>query len=180
MREEPFKNEYRILIPSKTIIRQDEHPEMMANEITTRIIESIGENAFDFILANYANPDMIAHTGNYEACIKAVEIIDEQIGKITKAILESNAVLIITSDHGNIERVFNPLTGEPETQHDPNPVPIYLVAKEYMRPRTEMEIRQFERESVGVLADITPTILELLEIPKPKEMTGRSLLFFLR
>ena len=178
MREEPFKNEYRILIPSKTIIRQDEHPEMMANEITTRIIESIGENAFDFILANYANPDMIAHTGNYEACIKAVEIIDEQIGKITKAILESNAVLIITSDHGNIERVFNPLTGEPETQHDPNPVPIYLVAKEYMRPRTEMEIRQFERESVGVLADITPTILELLEIPKPKEMTGRSLLFF--
>ncbi|MDP3015342.1 MAG: 2,3-bisphosphoglycerate-independent phosphoglycerate mutase [bacterium] len=179
MREEPFKNEYRILIPSKTIIRQDEHPEMMANEITTRIIESIGESAFDFILANYANPDMIAHTGNYEACIKAVEIIDEQIGKITKAILESNAVLIITSDHGNMERVFNPLTGEPETQHDPNPVPIYLVAKEYMRPRTGIEIRQSERESVGVLADITPTVLELLGIPKPKEMTGRSLLSFL-
>lgn len=179
MREEPFKNEYRILIPSKTIIRQDEHPEMMANEITTRVVESIGESAFDFILANYANPDMIAHTGNYEACIKAVEIIDEQIGKITKAILGSNAVLIITSDHGNIERVFNPLTGEPETQHDPNPVPIYLVAKEYMRPRTEMEIRQSERENAGVLADITPTILELLGIPKPKEMTGRSLLSFL-
>ncbi len=78
-----------------------------------------------------------------------------------------------------MERVFDPLTGEPETQHDPNPVPIYLVVKEYMRQRTGAEIRQSERESAGVLADITPTVLELLGIPKPKEMTGRSLLSFL-
>lgn len=179
MKEEPFKNEYRVLIPSKTIVRQEEHPEMMAGEITTRVIESIGENAFDFILANYANSDMIAHTGNYEACLKAVKIIDEQIGKITKAVLETNAIMIITSDHGNMERVFDPLTGEPETKHNPSPVPIYLVAKEFMRQKTEIEIRQSEKENVGVLADVTPTILELLKIPKPKEITGQSLLKFL-
>lgn len=179
MREEPFKNEYRILIPSRSIIRQDEHPEMMANEVTTRVIESISEDVFDFILINYANPDIIAHTGNYEACLRAVKIIDEQIGKIVKATLEHDDILIITSDHGNIERVFDPLTGLPETQHDPNPVPIYLVAKEFMRSRTEAEIRRAEKESIGILADVAPTILELMAISKPKEMTGQSLLKFL-
>jgi 2,3-bisphosphoglycerate-independent phosphoglycerate mutase len=179
LKEEPFPNEYRILIPSKTVFRQEENPEMMANEITTRLVESIEENAFDFILANYANPDMIAHTGNYEACLKAVKIIDEQIGKVIKAVLESEAVLIITSDHGNMEKVFDPLTGEPETKHNPSPVPIYLVAKEFHRQKTETEIRRAGKENIGVLADVSPTILELMKIPKPKEMTGQSLLKFL-
>ncbi len=179
IREEPFKNEYRILIPSRSIIRQDEHPEMMANEVTTRAIESISEGVFDFILINYANPDIIAHTGNYEACLRVVRIIDEQIDKLIKTVLEHNAVLIITSDHGNIEKLFNPLTGLPETQHDPSPVPVYLVAKEFMRPRTEAEIRRSEKENTGILADVAPTILELMAISKPKEMTGQSLLRFL-
>ena len=178
-REEPFKNEYRVLIPSRNIVRQDEHPEMMANEITTRAVESIAENAFDFILINYANPDIIAHTGNYEASIKAVKIIDEELGKIFKAVLETNAILIITSDHGNIEKLFEPLTGLPETQHDPSPVPIYIVAKEFMRLRTESEIRACERQTIGILADVAPTILELMGINKPKEMTGQSLVKFL-
>jgi len=180
MREEPFKNEYRILIPSRSIIRQDEHPEMMANEVTTRAIESISEGVFDFILINYANSDIIAHTGNYEACLRVVRIIDEQIDKLIKATLECNAILIITSDHGNIEKLFNPLTGLPETQHDPSPVPVYLVAKEFMRSRTEAEIRRSEKENTGILADVAPTILELMAISKPKEMTGQSLLRFLR
>ena len=180
MREEPFKNEYRILIPSRSIIRQDEHPEMMANEVTTRAIESISEGVFDFILINYANSDIIAHTGNYEACLRVVRIIDEQIDKLIKATLECNAILIITSDHGNIEKLFNPLTGLPETQHDPSPVPVYLVAKEFMRSRTEAEIRRSEKENTGILADVAPTILELMVISKPKEMTGQSLLRFLR
>ncbi|PIP92046.1 phosphoglycerate mutase (2,3-diphosphoglycerate-independent), partial [Candidatus Wolfebacteria bacterium CG18_big_fil_WC_8_21_14_2_50_39_7] len=92
---------------------------MMANEVTTRAIESISEGVFDFILINYANSDIIAHTGNYEACLKAVRVIDEQIDQLVKTVLEHNAVLIITSDHGNIEKLFNPLTGLPETQHDP-------------------------------------------------------------
>jgi len=180
MREEPFKNEYRILIPSRSIIRQDEHPEMMANEVTTRAIESISEGVFDFILINYANSDIIAHTGNYKACLKAVRVIDEQIDQLVKTVLEHNAVLIITSDHGNIEKLFNPLTGLPETQHDPSPVPVYLVAKEFMRSRTEAEIRRSEKENTGILADVAPTILELMAISKPKEMTGQSLLRFLR
>ncbi len=179
LKEEPFPNEYRILIPSKNVFRQEENPEMMANEITTRLVESIEENAFDFILANYANPDMIAHTGNYEACLKAVKIIDEQIGKVVKAVLESGAVLIITSDHGNMEKVFDPLTGEPETKHNPSPVPIYLVAKELQHQKTEAEIRLLEKENIGVLADVSPTILELMHISKPKEMTGQSLIKFL-
>ena len=176
MREEPFKNEYRVLIPSRVIIHPEEHPEMMASEITTRAIESMTENAFDFILINYANPDIIAHTGNYEACLQVVKMIDEQIGKIVKATIEHNAILIITSDHGNIEKLFDPLTGLPETQHDPNPVPIYLVAKEFQRPRTESEIIQAEKNNVGILADVAPTILELMGVPKPEEMTGQSLL----
>ena len=176
LREEPFSNEYRVLIPSKALLRQDEHPEMMAREITTRLIESINEGVFDFILANYANPDMIAHTGNYEACLEAVRVVDEEVGKITQACLNQNAVLIITSDHGNIERVRNPITGEPETRHDPNPVPFYLMAKEFERRKSEAEIHQSEKGTTGILSDIAPTILELMSIPKPKEMTGQSLL----
>lgn len=179
MREEPFKNEYRVLIPSRAIVHQEEHPEMMASEITTRLVSSIEENAFDFILVNYANSDIIAHTGNYEACLKAVKTIDEQIGKVTKAVLATNAVLLVASDHGNIERVFDPLTGIPETKHNSSPVPVYLVAKEFQRPKTEEEIRESERTNVGILADIGPTILELMGLPKPKEMTGQSLLRFL-
>ncbi len=179
MREKPFKNEYRVLIPSKAVIHQEEHPEMMALEITTRVIESIAENAFDFILVNYANSDIIAHTGNYEACIQVVKIIDEQISKIVKAVIEHNAILLITADHGNIERLFDPLTGLPETQHDPNPVPIYLVAKEFQKVKTKEEVDFSEKNNVGILADVAPTILELMGLPKPKEMTGQSLLRFL-
>lgn len=179
LREEPFKNEYRALIPSKIIWHQEEHPEMMAPEITIRAVESIGENIFDFILINYANPDIIAHTGNYDACLKAVKVIDEQINKIVKSALEHNDFLIITSDHGNIERVIYSETGRPETQHNISPVPIYLVAKEFQRSKTEAEIRRSEKENVGILADVAPTILELMDIDKPKEMTGQSLLRFL-
>jgi len=174
--EKPFKNEYRVLVPSKKVLRYDEFPEMMANEITNRAIEAIEEGIYDFILINYANPDIIGHTGNFKAALEAVKIIDEQLGKIIKAVLSRDAVLIITSDHGNIERMVDPSTGLPETKHDPSLVPIYLVAKEYSRPRSETEIRQSERESIGVLSDIAPTILELLGIKKPKEMTGQSLL----
>ncbi|MEE8131604.1 MAG: 2,3-bisphosphoglycerate-independent phosphoglycerate mutase [Candidatus Paceibacterota bacterium] len=175
-KEVPFKNEYRILIPSQKVIRYDEHPEMMAAEITNRIIGAIEDKGFDFILANYANPDMVAHTGNYQAAIQAIKVIDEEIGKVKEVVLKQNAILIITSDHGNIERMFNPLTGVPETKHDPNPVPVYLVAKEYERSKSKSEIYKSESKTIGILADIAPTILELMDIPKPKEMTGISLL----
>ncbi|PIY59418.1 2,3-bisphosphoglycerate-independent phosphoglycerate mutase [Candidatus Wolfebacteria bacterium CG_4_10_14_0_8_um_filter_37_11] len=179
--ETPFNNEYRVLIPSRGDIRHDEHPEMMASEITQRIMAAIEEQSYDFILANYANADIIAHTGNYDAAIQAVKIIDEQIGKIMATAFEQNTIIIITSDHGNVEIMFDPKTGAIETKHDASPVPFYLVAKQFKlpQPKSPMEILKSERVSAGVLADIAPTILELMQIPKPKEMTGQSLLNYL-
>jgi len=178
LRETPFKNEYRALIPSRPVVRQDQHPEMMAAEITSRAVESIMENAFDFILINYANADIIAHTGNYDACLKAVKVIDEQISKIIKAVLETDAVLLITSDHGNMEKVINESTGEAETKHDTSPVPLYMVAKKFARKRTDAEMLAATKENLGILADVSPTILELMELPQPQEMTGQGLLKF--
>ncbi len=178
--ERPFQNEYRTLVPSKKVLHHDEFPEMMAAEITNRAVEAIEERIYDFILINYANPDMIAHTGNYQATLQAVKIVDEQLGKILKASLEHNAVLIITSDHGNAERMFDPSTGMPETKHDVNLVPIYLIGKEFEKQKSDEETRRSEKETIGVLADIAPTILEIMKIKKPKEMTGQSLLKFLR
>ncbi|TRZ64347.1 MAG: 2,3-bisphosphoglycerate-independent phosphoglycerate mutase [Spirochaetia bacterium] len=180
LEEKLFLNEYRVLIPSRPIARQDTHPEMMAAEIASRAVESIMEDAFDFVLLNFANPDIIAHTGNYDACVKAVKTIDEQIGKIIKTVLETDATLIITSDHGNMEKVVDEKTGNIETKHNASPVPIYLVAKKFMRPRTEEEILRSKKENIGILADVAPTILELMNIPQPAEMTGQSLLKFLQ
>lgn len=176
LREEPFKNEFRVLIPSKQSFRPAENPEMMAPEITNRLIQSIDEGVFDFTLVNFPNPDMIAHTGDYNATVEAVKIIDKQIGKIADMCLNKGVALIITSDHGNAERLFNPQTGEVETQHDPNPVPIILVDKEFEKQKNEAEIESLVKTPIGVLADVAPTVLELMGIPQPPEMTGRSLL----
>ncbi len=179
--ETPFNNEYRVLIPSRGDIRHDEHPEMMAPEITQRLIAAIEEQSYDFILANYANADIIAHTGNYDAAVQAVKTIDEQIGKIMATTFEHNAIIIITSDHGNVEIMFDPKTGAIETKHNASPVPIYLIAEQFKlsQPKSQIEISKSEKANAGVLADIAPTILELMQIPKPKEMTGQSLLNFL-
>lgn len=175
-KDPPYKNEYRVLIPSKNVPRHDEHPEMMAKEVADRVIQAIEEGGYDFILANFANPDIIAHTGNFEAALKTIQVVDQNVGRIAKSVLAANAVLIITSDHGNVERMLDPLLGTPETKHDPNPVPIYLVANEFARPRDASDVKQSERISIGTLADVAPTVLELLGVPKPKEMRGQSLL----
>lgn len=176
--DKPFPNEYRILIPSRSVPRQDQDPEMMAPAITTRLIGAMEERAFDFILVNYANPDMVAHTGNYEAAKKAIEIVDEQIGRVLQTALKlEHVTILITSDHGNVERMFNPSTGEPETKHDTSPVPIYLVGRNYYRPQNAATVQEREHFTAGMLADIAPTILEIFEIPKdPGKMSGTSLL----
>ncbi len=171
-----FANEYRVLIPSRIIPRQDQDPIMMAPAITTRLTQAIEEEAFDFILVNYANPDMVAHTGNFEASVKAVQVIDEQLGKVIQAILKHNSVAIITADHGNIERLFNPQTGEPETKHDTSPVPIYLVGAKYFKPQNPSDVEEKEKFTIGMLSDIAPTILELMGMPKHPDMTGESLI----
>lgn len=176
LNDKPFPNEYRVLIPSKTVPRQDEDPQMQAQAITTRLVQAIEEESFDFILVNYANPDMIAHTGNYDATIKAIEVINEQIGEVVKAVLAHNSTLIITADHGNAERLFNPITGEPETKHDSSPVPIYLVGSQYQKSQYSLTSKERERFTIGMLSDVAPTVLELMKIQKPQDMTGQSLL----
>ncbi len=173
--EKPFPNEYRVIIPSATNAPPEEHPELMAPQITDRVIEALQNQAFDFILANYSNPDTIGHTGNYDACLAAVACIDREIGRLARAALDSGAFLVITSDHGNVEQVMNPQTGKVETGHDPNPVPFYLVGAEFQN-RKFANWPDIKNEILGIISDVAPTILELMNIQKPPEMTGRSLL----
>ncbi|MBI3046143.1 MAG: 2,3-bisphosphoglycerate-independent phosphoglycerate mutase [Candidatus Harrisonbacteria bacterium] len=179
-REQPFSNEYRVLIPSKKVANYEEKPKMQAKEVTSRAIQAIEEGAFDFVLVNYANGDMIAHTGNYEAAKIAVQEVDESIGTILRSALANNAVLIITADHGNLETMLNSKTGEITTAHDISPVPIYIAGNEFVKQKTPAEIGLAEKETVGILSDVAPTILEIMNIPQPPEMTGQSLIKLLR
>jgi len=174
--ETPFNNEERMLIESPASLRFEETPEMAAEKITDAILDNLFK--YDFILANFANADMVGHTGNLDACVKAVEALDRAVGKIIPKIVESGGILIITSDHGNIEEKLYKLTGEKRTKHSANPVPFYLISKDLMRkePQTDEEIKIAYQRVSGTLTDVAPTVLELLGIPKPEEMTGRSLL----
>lgn len=175
LRETPFPNEYRILIPSKSTIHLDDYPEMMASAITDRILVALNDGGFDFILANYANPDLVAHTGNFEATAKAVRAVDREIERLVKNVLAQNHVAIITSDHGNAEELIDLKTGEPETKHDTNPIPFYLVAKEFQKTNP-IESSTGRLPVIGMLSDVAPTILSLMRLPIPKEMTGQNLL----
>lgn len=180
LQNKTFPNEFRILVPSKNIVHHEEAPEMMASEITSRIIQALEENSFNFIFVNYANSDIIGHTGNFDAGMAAVKTIDEEIGKLYKKILEYNDILIITSDHGNVEKMMDPLTAKPTTGHDTSPVPIYIVANEFFRNKTVKDAEESEREIVGILSDVAPTILKLMGIPKPPDMTGQDIFPLLR
>lgn len=178
-REEPFPNEYRVLIPSKTVLHPEQEPEMRTPEVAARVIEAIEGGGFDFIAANFANSDVVAHTGNFDAAVAAVQSIDRELGRILQVALARDAILLITSDHAHIETMLNPLTGAVETGHHTNLVPCYLMGKEFERPKTEAEADALEKEATGILADVAPTVLELMHIPKPPEMTGQSLIPFL-
>ena len=179
LREPPFPGEYRTLIPSVTGLHPEEHPEMMAQAITDRVIESMRDRAFPFVLVNYANADTIGHTSNYEAATKAIQTLDHEVGRLVAAAEETGTILLITGDHGNIEQMINPATGLPESQHDPSPVPLYLVSKDYAGRRF-VNASSYETETLGSLAEVAPTILEIMGIPKPATMTGDSLLDKLR
>lgn len=178
--EEPFKGEERILITSVIASHPDEFPEMRAPEITAKIIENFG--AFDVIIANFANADMVGHTGNFNAAARAVEALDEALGALLNTVLTHGGVMLVTGDHGNIELKRDLVTGEKLTKHSLNPVPLYLVGKDFKRaaPRSDDEIRRLKSEVGGILTDIAPTILELLNIEKPAEMTGESMLTLLK
>ena len=164
-REEPYAGEDRIMVPSPKVATYDLQPEMSAPELTDKAVGAINSGKYDLIVLNYANPDMVGHTGSLPAAIKAVETVDAGLGRIADAIEKSGGALFVTADHGNCEMMRDPQTGGPHTAHTTNPVPMMLVGA-----------RNRPLKGEGRLADIAPTLLELMELPKPKEMTGASLL----
>jgi 2,3-bisphosphoglycerate-independent phosphoglycerate mutase len=164
-REQPYAGEDRIMVPSPKVATYDLQPEMSAPELTDKAVAAINSGKYDLIVLNYANPDMVGHTGSLPAAIKAVETVDTGLGRIAGAIEKSGGALLVTADHGNSELMRDPETGGPHTAHTTNPVPLMLVGG-----------RNRGLVAEGRLADLAPTLLELMELPKPKEMTGASLL----
>jgi 2,3-bisphosphoglycerate-independent phosphoglycerate mutase len=179
-REDPFPNEYRTIIPSRKVANPAKFPEMMAPEITNRLVSAMEEGIFSFILANYANPDIIGHTGDFDATLRAIEVIDQQVGQLVEAALKNEVILLISSDHGNAERLIDLTTGLPETRHNASPVPFYVVAKNFRRPKDDWQLAAAERDVSGSLCDIAPTVLKLIGLDQPPEMTGQNLLPFLK
>ena len=164
-REQQYTGEDRIMVPSPKVATYDLQPEMSAPELTDKAVAAIGSGKYDRIVLNYANPDMVGHTGSLPAAIKAVETVDAGLGRISDAIRKAGGVLLVTADHGNCELMRDPQTGGPHTAHTTNPVPLLLSGA-----------RNHALVADGRLADVAPTLLELMELPKPQEMTGRSLL----
>ncbi len=158
--------ETRILVNSPKVATYDLKPEMSAFEVTDKTLAAIESNSFDVIILNFANPDMLGHTGNFSAAVQAIEVIDICIQKITNAILEKDGTVLLTADHGNCEMMIDPLTDEPHTAHTTDLVPFFYIAKEAIGKKL----------SDGALEDIAPTILQLMQIPVPPEMTGKSLI----
>ena len=179
-REDPFPNEDRAIIPSPHVASYDKQPEMSAYEIADRVIKEIKTDNYDVIIMNFANPDMVAHTGNFEATVKAVEVVDECIGRIVQEVLKKNGVLLITADHGNTEEVSNLQTGEMDKEHSTNPIPFWIVANKYEGqasmagdiPNGDLSLVP----PIGILADVAPTMLKILGIAQPEEMTGTPLI----
>ena len=164
--ENLFEGEDRILIPSPKVATYDLQPEMNARKVTDAVLDAIENKKFDAIIMNYANPDMVGHTGFLDAAIKAIETIDRCVGQVVSAVKAHNGAVFLTADHGNIEMMINPDTGEAHTAHTTLPVPFVLDCNDI----------EYDLESRGKLADIAPTILAYLKIPQPPEMTGDNLL----
>ena len=165
-KEEPYENEDRILVPSpKEVPTYDLKPEMSCYTVTEKLTEAIRSGKYDLVVANFANPDMVGHTGVLSAAIKAIEVVDECMGKVVDAVESMHGNIFILADHGNADIMIDEKTGEPYTAHTTNPVPFILVSDEKHKLREG-----------GCLADVAPTLLELMGIPQPKEMTGKSLL----
>jgi 2,3-bisphosphoglycerate-independent phosphoglycerate mutase len=165
--EAPNPGEDRILIPSPKVATYDLKPEMSAYEVTEAVLAEIARDRYDVIVLNYANPDMVGHTGIIEAAVKALEVVDDCLGQVVRAILNREGTALVTSDHGNVEQMFEPNGQEPHTAHTNNRVPLILAGREYQGSALRQD---------GALEDIAPTMLEILGIPQPPEMTGRSLL----
>ncbi|HEX3860930.1 MAG TPA: 2,3-bisphosphoglycerate-independent phosphoglycerate mutase [Stellaceae bacterium] len=165
-RETVFPGEERILVPSPKVATYDKQPEMSAPEVTDKVVEAIGSGKFDVVVLNYANTDMVGHTGFIDAAVHAVETVDACLGRLSEAVEKAGGTLVITADHGNAEMMRDPETGEPHTAHTLNPVPFVVVNPPASVARIEN----------GRLADVAPTLLDILGLAKPAAMTGHSLI----
>ena len=162
--EKQYEGEDRILIPSPKVETYDMKPEMSAGEVTDKVVDAINSKKYDVIILNYANPDMVGHTGSLEATIKALEFLDGCVKRVVDAIENNDGTLLITADHGNAEQMIDYKTGELHTAHTTNPVPLVLIGRE------DVKLKE------GRLADLAPTMLDLMNLAKPAEMTGESLI----
>ena len=168
--EKAYPGEERILVPSPKVATYDLKPEMSAPGVMEAVVKAVNEGSRDVLIVNFANADMVGHSGKLEAAIKAVEAVDAFLGEIYKAVRAKGGAMIITADHGNAELMIDPKTGGPHTAHTTNPVPLILIA----------DLLLARLREGGALADIAPTLLGLMDIPPPKEMTGRDLRVFER
>lgn len=179
-RETKSEGETHELVPSPQVPSYDMKPEMSAFELTDKVVKAIEADTYDFILINYANADMVGHTGNIQATVKGVEAIDKCLSRVSKAVLEKKGVLMITADHGNAEEVFNMQAGTIDKEHSSNPVPFIIIGEQFEgknlgsadAPGGDLSLVAPQ----GILSDIAPTILSIMDIEKPEEMTGRSLI----
>ncbi len=163
-----YPGEDRVILPSKGTKSYDQTPEMSAREITAHMLERIRSDQYDVIIANFANADMVAHTGNLEATVLAVEILDDCVGQIVREVGNKGGIVFITADHGNAEEMINMDSGAVDTEHSTYPVPFMIIGKQFLNRNTVLP--------TGILADVAPTILSLMGISKPESMTGRTLL----
>ena len=164
-REEPFKNEDRVLVPSPKVATYDLKPEMSAIEVKDEVLNRLNMDKYDLIILNFANPDMVGHTGNVDAAIKAVETVDKCLGEIIDLLLKKGGKALVTADHGNAEMLIDERDNSPITSHTTNMVPLIAVGI------GDVKLKE------GILADIAPTILDIMGLEKPKEMTGESLIY---
>jgi len=164
--EQPFPGEERLLVPSPKVATYDLKPEMSAAGIADAVVKAIDDRTFDVMIVNFANADMVGHSGKIEPTVKAVETVDACLGRIEAAVRAKGGALLITADHGNAEMMIDPATGGPHTAHTTNPVPFIVVSENG---------KQFTLRNDGSLRDISPTILGMLDLPEPGEMTGKDL-----
>ncbi len=182
LKEKPYPSEHWVIVPSIKTGHLEEFPALAIGEVNERLLQAMDDNIYDFILVNYANSDLIAHTGNFQAGLDVVKIMDDKVNQIITKALSIGYAVIVTADHGNLEQMINPTTGEIDTQHNLNPVPFWLIDPDYKlaTPRFTSESQKREKLAIGTLADIAPTILELMGVSKPPEMNGQSLLPILK
>lgn len=179
-REDPFPGEERVVIPSPKVASYDETPEMSAPAVTDRIVKEVKAGTYDVIITNFANADMVGHTGNLEATKRAIEVVDAAVGRIVEAVLAKDGVVLITADHGNAEEMSNLTTAQMDKEHSTNPIPFIIIGNAYAGqqsvvgdiPNNDLSLIS----PVGMVADVAPTILHILGVPKPQGMTGQSLI----